>query len=120
MSKVLNYVVKFAREKERSHVLPDGFFKRLDFLQLEHVGFFDDLKGVEVTIDKKNQEIRLNGRDNEYYDACRKCDENLLNNLKEEEYVLKDALMWDIISNKLEHVNEIMASKKIKAKVCFH
>lgn len=113
-------VMDIVRQKHRKKELPDGFFENRDFL--EHVGFFKDLKdsckGVEVIEDKKNKKVRLEGRDDEFYGACNKC-ENVLNKLQEKKHDLKDAKMWHIIVKNGDYVNNIMATQNIKAKVCF-
>ncbi len=118
--KVVIEVVDIFRKKVRKRDLPDGFFMYRDFF--EHVGFFKDLESsypdLEIIKDEKNKKMRLKGRGDKFFEASNNCD-TAMNKLTEKLEVLKDARMWNIIQNNDEYVKKIMASKKIKAKVCF-
>ena len=123
-NKLFKVVVEVAdrfRTKVWKRDLPDSFFKNRDFF--EHVGFFKDLQSsypyLEIIKDEKNKKVRLKGRGDEFFAASNKCDNAIIKLMENREEVLKDARMWDIIHKNYEYVNKIMASKKIKAKVCF-
>ena len=62
----------------------------------------------------------MKGRDNKFWDACNKCNDVLIDQLHEEKHDLKDAKMWKIIENNDDYVKKIIASRNIKAKVCFY
>ncbi|CAB4031632.1 Hypothetical predicted protein [Paramuricea clavata] len=114
-------VVGIVRRKHKKQDLPGGFFENRNFFK--HIGFFKDLKdscpGVEVIEDEKNKKVRLQGRNDEFYGACNKCD-NVLNKLHKKIHVLKDAQMWHIISKNGDYVKKMMAVQHIRAKVCFY
>lgn len=120
MFKAVVQLVDLVRKRKRKRDLPQGFFKHWDFFV--HVRFFADLKskynGVEVVKDEKNKKIVLKGSGDTFYGASNDCD-NVLHKLVKKKMVLEDSRMWDVIDGNDEQIKEIMASKKIKAKVCF-
>ena len=122
MFKAVLDVVNFVKGKTRTYDLPDEFFQNRAFWK--DIGFFDDLvsshNGVKVMEDMKNKKICLKGRNDEFNEACNKCTD-AKTKMKREAKVLNDNQMWGIISNKNEKcLHKIMASRKIKAKVCIH
>ena len=113
-------VVKIFREKKRSKVLEDGFYENRSFF--EHVQFFrsveSDFPGVQVCIDFRKQKVIIKGQGDEFYKACEKCNGLLKKMVKNKKKSLKDKRMWDILSQKMELVEEKLKSENIKAKVC--
>ena len=120
MFKAVIQLVDLVRKRKKKHDLPQGFFTYWDFFV--HIGFFEDLKsknnGVEVVKDEKNKKVVLKGTGDTFYGATNACD-NVLHKLVQKKMALADSRMWDVIDGNDQQVKEIMASKNIKAKVCF-
>ena len=118
--KAVVQLVDLVLRKDKECALPKDFFKYWDFF--EDIKFFEDLKskynGVQIVKDAKHKKVILKGRGDPYYNASNEC-ENVPPKLLDQKLTLEDPRMWDAIDGNEQHLKEIMALKKIKAKVCF-
>ena len=112
-------LVDLVLRKDKECALPKDFFIYWDFFK--DINFIEEVEskynGVKIVKDAKRKKAILKGRGDPYYNASNEC-ENVLPKLLVQKMTLEDSRMWDAIDGYEQHLKEIMALKKIKAKVC--